>query len=104
MSALTAALGALLRDPNMSAAVILVGNVGIVETRGLVRKPDEIVDVLGSRVIAETRLLEVMASDAEQAGIVDGSTVEIDGVSHVVTAPPRADRDRLMVLLEVAPK
>ncbi|HIJ93095.1 MAG: hypothetical protein QF511_08245 [Rhodospirillales bacterium] len=75
---------------------------GAVYVRVIVRCPDEIVGFGDTRILTETALFEVRAS--EVATPQSGDRLTVDGTDYVIQGEPeRRDPDRLVWTLDVRP-
>ena len=75
---------------------------GAVTVRVIVKRPDEIVGFGDTRILTETALFEVRAS--EVATPQSGDRLTVDGTDYVIQGEPeRRDPDRLIWTLDVRP-
>ena len=75
---------------------------GAVCVRVITRRPDEIVGFGDTRILTETALFEVRAS--EVATPQSGDRLTVDGTDYVIQGEPeRRDPDRLVWTLDVRP-
>ena len=100
MTAFTAAIDALFADPNLGLdAVYRVGGADPgVPLRVILRRPDRIGEFGEARIVAETLLIDVRLQDV--AVPVDGDTIEMDGILHVIQGEPISDAERLVWTIE----
>lgn len=96
MSAFSAAVDALFRDPNLSrAAQYQAGGSGpVIDVRVIMRAPDDVVSWRSTRARVETVFIDVMVS--EVAALAKGDTFAIDGSVFVVSGAPERDSERLV--------
>ncbi len=102
VDAFTAAIDALFADPNIArVAIWRPGGVGSgVAVRVTVRRPDQIVGFGDSRAILPTVLIDVRRSEVAEPA--SGDTVEFDGDTFEIIAPPIADSLRLVWVCEAS--
>ena len=75
---------------------------GAVTVRVIVKRPDEIVGFGDTRVLTETALFEVRASEVAEPR--PGDRLTVDGADYVIQGEPeRRDPDRLVWTLDVRP-
>ena len=75
---------------------------GAVTVRVIVKRPDEIVGFGDTRVLTETALFEVRASEVAEPH--PGDRLTVDGTDYVIQGEPeRRDPDRLVWTLDVRP-
>jgi hypothetical protein len=75
---------------------------GAVCVRVITRRPDEIVGFGDTRVLTETALFEVRASEVAEPR--PGDRLTVDGTDYVIQGEPeRRDPDRLVWTLDVRP-
>jgi hypothetical protein len=103
MTAIEMALEALFSDPNLgSDALWRTGVAGDGAAVRVIRKrPDQVVGFGDSRAILPTMLIDVRRSEVAEPA--SGDTVEIDGETFAIIAPPVADNLRLVWTCEAAP-
>ena len=83
-------------------AVYTPGGGGAVNVRVIVKRPDEIVGFGDTRVLTETALFEVRASDV--ATPQPGDRLTVDGTDYVIQGEPeRRDPGRLVWTLDMRP-
>ena len=83
-------------------AVFPPGGGGAVNVRVIARRADEIVGFGDTRVITETALFEVRASEVAEPQ--PGDRLTVDGADYVIQGEPeRRDPDRLVWSLDVRP-
>lgn len=83
-------------------AVYTSGGGGAVNVRVIVKRPDEIVGFGDTRVLTETALFEVRASEVAEPR--PGDQLTVDGADYVIQGEPeRRDPDRLVWSLDVRP-
>ena len=83
-------------------AVYTPGGGGALEVRVIARRPDEIVGFGDTRVLTETALFEVRASEITVPQ--PGDRLTVDGLDYVVQGEPeRRDPDRLVWTLDTRP-
>lgn len=101
MTAFSAAMAAIFRDPNMAVDAVFTEKDGGVPVplRVVRRTPDEVASFGNSRMVAETLLIDVQLADAPTVCI--GDTFVIEAKLWVVSAAPRRDRDRLLWRVEL---
>lgn len=96
MSAFSAAVDVLFRDPHLSrAAQWRAGGSGpAVDVRVIMRAPDDVVSWRSTRARVETVFIDVRVS--EVAALAKGDTFTIDGSTFVVSGAPERDSERLV--------
>ena len=101
MTAFSAAMRAIFRDPHMAADAVYRagGTAPPITTRIIRRTPDEVASFGSSRIITETLLIDVLVADL--ADVASGDTFTVDDIVWTVSAAPRRDRDRLVWRIEL---
>ena len=83
-------------------AIYMPDGGGAVTVRVIVKRPDEIVGFGDTRVLTETALFEVRASEVAEPR--PGDRLTVDGTDYVIQGEPeRRDPDRLVWTLDVRP-
>ncbi len=102
MTAFAAAVALMFRDPNMAVAASYTAPSGgaAVPVRLIRRSPDIREDFGGSRVQVSSHLADVQV--AELANPEQGGRIAVGSEFFRITAPPQADRERLVWTLELA--
>lgn len=102
MSAFSAAADRLFLDPNLAVdAWYRNGAGGFTQIRVILRRPDEVTGFGGGRVISDTTLADLRASEAVDP--VAGDQILIGDETFVISAEPKRDRARLVWRLELVP-
>lgn len=103
MTVFSAAVNVIFADPNMAAdcAYRTGGADPAVTVRVIRNRPDDMVSFGQSRVVTETVIFDVRASDV--ALPVLGDTLTIGAEVFEVIAAPSIDRERLVWRLECGP-
>ena len=101
MTAFSAAMRAIFRDPHMAvdAAYRAAGVGAPVALRVVRRTPDEVASFGSSRILTDTMLIDVLVSDL--ATVAVGDSFGIAGTLWTVSAAPQRDRDRLIWRVEL---
>ena len=101
MNAFSAAVDVVFARFGVDALYTPDGGGGVI-VRVIARRPDEIVGFGETRVLTETALFEVRASDV--AAPQPGDRLTVDGADYVVQGEPeRRDPDRLVWTLDTRP-
>ena len=72
-----------------------------IAVRVIVRRPDRIGDFGETRIVSETMIFDVRAS--EIAAPAEGDTLDVDGVTYVIQGKPMRDAERLIWTIEARP-
>jgi hypothetical protein len=101
MTAFAAAVAAMFRDPNMAVAASYTATTGgaAVPVRLIRRNPDIREDFGASRIQTTSHLADVQA--AELPNPEQGGRITIGSEIYRISAPPQADRERLIWSLEL---
>lgn len=100
MSVFTEAIDALFADANLARdAVFRAGAVDPgVPARVILRRPDRVGEFGETRIVAETQLIEVRASEVPDP--VEGDTFGLNGAVYLVQGAPMRDAERLVWTIE----
>ena len=103
MTAFTAAIDALFADPNLATgAVYRAGGADPgVSVRAILRRPDRIGEFGETRILTETTMFDIRAS--EIAAPAEGDTIVVDGSTYVIQGEPIRDAERLIWTIEARP-
>jgi hypothetical protein len=103
MTAFTAAIAAIFRDPNMAAdALWKAGGTGAGVSVRIIRKsPDDLTDFGAARLRSETTRVDVRV--AEMASPAKGDTIQIGADLFAVQGDPMQDLERLVWTLDLRP-
>jgi hypothetical protein len=103
VTAFTAAFDALFADPNLATGAVYRAGVADpgVPVRAIIRQPDRIGEFGETRILTETTMLDIRAS--EIAAPAEGDTIVADGSTYVIQGEPIRDADRLIWTIEARP-
>lgn len=104
MSAFSAAIDAIFADANMAADAVWEAN-GVppqVACRVIRKRPDEVTEYGGAVLVTSTVLADVRVSEVPDPR--PGDHLTIGAERFVVQGKPRRDRERLVWMMELAPK
>jgi len=103
MSIASAAISAIFADPNMAAdATWYAGGAGAGATvRVITRAPDMISGYGSARLVADTMMIDVRAS--EITALADGDEFDVAGTRYAVQGEPVRDREQLVWTAELVP-
>ncbi len=102
MTAFAAAMDALFADINMAVEAIWYPAGGAPAPVRVIRKaPDEVTSFGSARILSDTTLIDVRASETPNPKPGDGIAIGID--NFVIQGEPKRDRDRLIWTLELVP-
>jgi len=98
---LPGALAAIFRNPIMARdATIYPGGTGPgIPLRVIARLPDEITSFAGARVVSDTLIVDMLASDAPD--LAAGDRIDMNGASYIVQGEPVRDAERLIWTAEL---
>jgi hypothetical protein len=103
MSVFAAAIDALFADPNLArVAVYRAGGADPgVPVRAILHRPDRIGEFAETRILTETTMFDIRAS--EIAAPAEGDTIVVDGSTYVIQGEPIRDAERLIWTIEARP-
>jgi hypothetical protein len=103
MNAFAAAIDALFADPNLAVDALYRadGADPSIPVMVIVRRPDRIGDFGETRILAETTVFDVRASDIDAP--TAGDTIAVDDTVYVIQGEPCRDSERLTWTIEARP-
>ena len=103
MTVFTAAIDTLFADPNLAGdAVYRAGGADPgIPVRAIIRRPDRIGEFAETRILTETTMFDIRAS--EIAAPAEGDTIVVDGSTYVIQGEPMRDAERLIWTIEARP-
>ena len=103
MSVFAAAIDALFADPNLArVAVYRAGGADPgVPVRAILHRPDRIGEFAETRILTETTMFDIRAS--EIAAPAEGDTIAVDGSTYVIQGEAIRDAERLVWTIEARP-
>lgn len=103
MNAFSAAIDAIFADPHVAAdATWLPQAGGSLAIRVILRRPDDVRDFAGGRLVSDTVLADLRVGDV--ALPVPGDAITIGTDSYVVQGDPQRDAERLVWTVELVPQ
>jgi hypothetical protein len=101
MTAFAAAIDALFSDPNLAGDAVYRADGAGIPVRVIVRRPDRIGDFGDTRILAETTVFDVRASDIDAP--TAGDTIAVDDTVYIIQGEPIRDAERLIWTIEARP-
>jgi hypothetical protein len=103
MTAFTAAIDALFSDPNLAGDAVYRADGADpgIAVKVIVRRPDRIGDFGDTRILAETTVFDVRASDIDAP--TAGDTIAVDDTVYIIQGEPIRDAERLIWTIEARP-
>jgi len=102
MNAFAAAMEAIFQDANVAAEATWTPQGGAPLAVRVIRKaPDELTTFGAARILSDTTLVDVRASEMPAPN--PGDTIVIGADSFTIQGEPKRDRDRLIWTLELVP-
>ncbi len=100
MTVFAAATDALFSDPNLAGDAVYRADGADpgIPVRVIVRRPDRIGDFGDTRILAETTVFDVRASDIDAP--TAGDTIAVDDSTYVIQGEPIRDAERLVWTIE----
>jgi hypothetical protein len=100
MTVFAAAMDTLFADPNLARDAVYRadGADPSIPVRVIVRRPDRIGDFGDTRILAETTVFDVRASDIDAP--TAGGTIAVDDTVYVIQGEPIRDAERLIWTIE----
>jgi len=104
VTAFSAAVDAIFADPNMAAdATWAYQGVGTpLSCRVILKRPDDMTEFGGARIISDTVIADVRVSDV--ADPQPGDVIVIGADYYTVQGKPSRDRERLVWTMELEPE
>jgi hypothetical protein len=103
MTAFAAAIDALFSDPNLAGDAVYRADGADpgIAVKVIVRRPDRIGDFGDTRILAETTVFDVRASDIDAP--TAGDTIAVDDTVYIIQGEPIRDAERLIWTIEARP-